>query len=148
MRLSEKLTKHNRAAPALVGALLAISALSACGGKAATGPTPASSSTPSAPGASAPGQANPAAASVTIVSDPATIGRFEPASVTIKSGEGVKWVFQDANPHTATADDNTFTTPKAGLTGGKEFTVTFSKPGTYPYHCFIHPSMLGTVIVQ
>jgi plastocyanin len=30
---------------------------------------------------------------------------------------------------------------------GGDFSVTFSKPGTYAYSCVIHPDMKGTVTV-
>ena len=32
--------------------------------------------------------------------------------------------------------------------GGATFSFTFDTPGTYAYHCGIHPSMTGEVIVQ
>jgi plastocyanin len=82
------------------------------------------------------------------VSDAATIGAFTPPSVTASVGQTVAWVFQDANPHTVTADDDSFTSPKGGLANGKTYSHTFDKAGTYKYHCFIHPQMLGTVVVQ
>jgi plastocyanin len=47
-----------------------------------------------------------------------------------------------------TADDGSFTSPKTGLTSGKTYSHTFGQAGTYHYHCFIHPQMLGTVVVQ
>ena len=87
------------------------------------------------------------AATVMIVNDPATIGRFTPVTVTVAPGQAVEWVFQDANPHTVTADDNSFTSVQTGLTKGQEFSHTFAQAGTYPYHCFIHPQMKATVIV-
>jgi plastocyanin len=31
--------------------------------------------------------------------------------------------------------------------GGK-FSVTFQSAGTFPYHCTLHPSMVGTVVVR
>jgi plastocyanin len=31
---------------------------------------------------------------------------------------------------------------------GKSFSFTFTEAGTYPYHCGIHLSMHGTVIVM
>ena len=82
------------------------------------------------------------------MSDPATIGAFTPPSVTISAGKTVEWTFQDANPHTVTADDGSFTSPKTGLANGKTYSHAFGQAGTYHYHCFIHPQMLGTVVVQ
>jgi plastocyanin len=34
------------------------------------------------------------------------------------------------------------------LANGASYQFTFTKPGTYTYHCTIHPSMKGTIIVQ
>ena len=82
------------------------------------------------------------------MSDAATIGAFNPPSVTVSVGQTVAWAFQDANPHTVTADDDSFTSPKGGLANGKTYSHSFDKAGTYTYHCFIHPQMLGTVVVR
>ena len=49
--------------------------------------------------------------------------------------------------HTATLDDNSCSTDP--LAGGAIGMLTFSAPGTYPYHCKIHPTqMMGTIVVQ
>jgi plastocyanin len=129
-----------RRLPAAVAAFLAVGVFTACSG-AQTAQTSTSSSpaTSSAPAASA---------RVTIVSDAATIGAFTPPAVTISAGQTVAWTFQDANPHTVTADDGSFTSIKTGLASGKTYSHTFGQAGTYRYHCFIHPQMLGTVVVQ
>jgi plastocyanin len=121
-----------RRLPTVAAALLAVGVFGACSG-------PKTSSAPAAPAAQA---------RVTIVSDAATIGAFTPPSVTVSVGQTVAWAFQDANPHTVTADDGSFTSPKGGLANGKTYSHTFDKAGTYRYHCFIHPQMLGTVVVQ
>ena len=71
---------------------------------------------------------------------------FAPASVTIKVGESVTWTNQDSPNHTVVADNGEFTSDS--LATGATFSFTFSKAGTYPYHCSIHPSMKGTVVVQ
>ncbi len=48
--------------------------------------------------------------------------------------------------HTVVADNGEF---KSGDLGqGATFTFKFDKAGTYPFHCSIHPSMKGTVVVQ
>ena len=33
------------------------------------------------------------------------------------------------------------------LYDGDTFTITFTKPGTYPYACLLHPPMIGQVVV-
>lgn len=71
---------------------------------------------------------------------------FTPANLTVKVGQKVTWTNQDNVGHSATADDNSFDT--GVLAQGQSGSVTFSKPGTYTYHCSVHPNMHGTIIVQ
>lgn len=70
---------------------------------------------------------------------------YEPDPVKIQEGGKVTWLNQDSAPHTATADDGSFDT--GTLEEGKLKSETFKEPGTYAYHCTIHPSMHGTVEV-
>jgi plastocyanin len=71
---------------------------------------------------------------------------FNPAQITTKVGDVVVWSFDDnGQAHTVTADDNSF---DSGMMTTGEFRHTFDKPGTYAYHCHVHPDrMMGTVIV-
>jgi plastocyanin len=102
--------------------------------------------------------------------------RFEPQTVTVKAGQMVTW--RDASPympHTVSFQPR-FKTPteqgaflptgvKSGARyGGGEshsgmfgptppfpadtFALTFTKAGTYPYICLLHPGMAGTVKVE
>lgn len=71
---------------------------------------------------------------------------FAPVSLTVQAGATVQWTNKDATAHTVTADDASF--GSANLGNGGTFSMTFSKAGTYSYHCAIHPSMTGTVVVQ
>jgi plastocyanin len=67
--------------------------------------------------------------------------------VTVQAGQSITWTWEDqGNQHSVTADDGSFESclQNAAFT----FTVTFAKPGTYPYHCSIHPSMKGSVTVS
>lgn len=68
---------------------------------------------------------------------------FSPDSVTISSGDTVKWTNMDSTAHTITGNDFS----SGNLNKGDSYENTFSKAGTYEYHCSIHPSMTGTVIV-
>jgi plastocyanin len=73
--------------------------------------------------------------------------KFAPASLTVKSGAKVTVTNNDSTAHTATADDgNSFDT--GTLDPGSSGTISVSKPGSYAYHCSIHPFMKGTIVVQ
>ena len=69
---------------------------------------------------------------------------FNPPEVHIRPGGHVTWQFNDRAPHTVTADNNSF---DSGERGSGEFRLHFGEPGTYSYHCAIHPEMKGRVIV-
>lgn len=71
---------------------------------------------------------------------------FSPASLTVKVGDKVTWTNQDSVGHSATADDNSFDT--GVIAQGQSGSNTFSKTGTYTYHCSVHPNMKATIIVQ
>ncbi len=70
---------------------------------------------------------------------------FDPDPLEIPVGTTVTWTNQDTAPHTATADDGSFDSGR--LDNGGTFSFTFDTPGTYPYHCDIHPRMTGTIVV-
>lgn len=70
---------------------------------------------------------------------------FNPASVKIAVGDSVLWTNKDGATHTATSDSNSWTTGTLGTGASKA--VKFDTAGTFPYHCGIHPSMKGTVVV-
>ena len=72
---------------------------------------------------------------------------FVPASVTIAPGTTVRWVNRDDIPHTVVSDDKT-TFKSKPLDTDQEFSFTFTKTGSYPYFCSIHPKMTGKIVVQ
>lgn len=73
---------------------------------------------------------------------------FSPSALTIKAGRSVTWVNQDDVNHTVVSDPGTpVAFRSSNITFGGSYTFTFSKPGTYSYHCTIHPSMTGSVTV-
>lgn len=78
---------------------------------------------------------------------------FQPSSLTINAGDRVNWRNRSSLQHTATSG--------TGCTGNGIFDtgfmnpnttsafVTFNTPGTYPYICIVHCTvMTGTIIVQ
>lgn len=71
---------------------------------------------------------------------------FMPPSLTVPVGATVTWTNQDTAPHTSTSDTGVW--ESGALSTGQSFSFTFNQPGTFPYHCMIHPGMLGTVVVQ
>jgi plastocyanin len=71
---------------------------------------------------------------------------FVPDSLTIAKGTTVTWINQQSVGHTVTSDTGAF--ESATIASGGSFDFTFDTAGTYTYHCSIHPSMTGTIIVQ
>ena len=71
---------------------------------------------------------------------------FSPASLTVPLGTTVTWTNLDSTAHTATSDTSAWT--DSGLIQPNHaFSHTFTKAGTFVYHCFIHPFMAGKIIV-
>jgi plastocyanin len=71
---------------------------------------------------------------------------FSPATLTVSPGTTIIWTNRDDIPHTVVSDDKVFKSKV--LDTDEKFSYTFSKPGTYPYFCSIHPKMTGKVVVQ
>ena len=117
---------------AMLAALVIAIALAGC--------TSNTASTPQGTG-TAPSNSGPGAVMIKSFS-------FSPSELTVKQGTAVTWTNQDSVIHTVVSDDgapDAFTSDS--LPQGAAFTFTFTKPGTYPYHCSVHPSMKGTIIV-
>jgi hypothetical protein len=61
----------------------------------------------------------------------------------------VTWVNNDSPPHALASDAGSPVAFSSDpLATGASYTFTFTQTGTYRYHCSIHPSMTGTIIVQ
>ncbi len=71
---------------------------------------------------------------------------FSPSASTVKKGVTVTFTNSDSVGHTVTADDGSFDT--GNINSGASQTITFSKAGTFTYHCSVHPTMKGTITVQ
>ena len=96
--------------------------------------------------------------------------RFEPAEITAKPGDGVKFVFVSQGPHNVAFDPATVPpefkavmmgnmpeqqselSGKMLLAPGESYTISLGgvAPGTYEYHCTPHipMNMKGKIIVQ
>ena len=93
-------------------------------------------------------QASKPASSSSGGKDAVTISNFKfaPATLNVANGTSVTVTNDDSTTHTATADDGGFDT--GNLDPGASKTITLSKPGSYAYHCDIHPFMKGTIVVK
>ena len=72
--------------------------------------------------------------------------RFTPPTISIASGETVRWFNDDAMPHTATAVDRAW--DSGNLAPGGSFERRFDHPGSYSYACLYHAWMTGVVVVS
>jgi plastocyanin len=96
------------------------------------------------------GHANPVPAQATAAPQAATVtvknDAFMPAIVHVRAGQAVTFINADDETHTVTSDAAAFDSKNVDANG--RFVHTFTKPGSYPYHCAIHTFMKGTVIVD
>ena len=162
-------------------ALLASAAVvGACGGSENKAPDTSASATPAATTPAATTQAPAAGAVAKIAATGAThevklIGddkgyRFEPADLTIKSGDAVKFVMVSGGPHNISFDpaavpadskaqldanmDNKMSELSSPMlmNPNEEYVISFGgvKPGKYEFHCTPHLAMgmKGSITVQ
>lgn len=110
----------------------------ACAGSSSS-PSPTPSPTP-APGAPA--------SSVSIPVGASTLGTraYSPDDLTVAVGATVTWTNTDSVAHTSTSDAAGWNSGE--VAPGGRFSVAFQTAGTFPYHCTIHPGMIGTVVVR
>jgi plastocyanin len=71
---------------------------------------------------------------------------FTPASVTISTGDAVKWTNRDTKNHQVVANNGSFAS--AVIKPGKSYTHTFNTAGTFGYRDALHPSLTGKVVVK
>jgi plastocyanin len=141
---------------ALLGA--ATLALAACSGSGATTapatpgltaapPSTAVSGAPSAaPASSAPSAATACAVVTGATGTAAQIQGFAfPSGLTVKAGQAITWTNGDGAPHTVTFDDGSCASGQIGP--GSSVTVRYDVAGTFTFHCSIHTSMKGTLVV-
>jgi plastocyanin len=86
---------------------------------------------------------SPAGAKVTI-----KLFQYQPGRIEVRSGTKVTWINDDEILHTVTAETKEagFDAPLDGK--GKNFSFTFSQPGTYTYYCDRHEQMRGEIEVR
>lgn len=72
--------------------------------------------------------------------------RFDPETLVVAPGTTVTWLNEDEEIHTITSSDGLFTS--SALEDAESFSRVYSTPGTFEYHCALHPQMNGKVIVR
>jgi plastocyanin len=71
---------------------------------------------------------------------------FGPQTLTVSVGTTVTWTNRDDIPHTSVSTEDVFKSKV--MDTDEKFSYKFTKEGTYPYYCTIHPKMTGKVVVQ
>jgi len=71
---------------------------------------------------------------------------FGPQTLTVAVGTTVTWTNRDDIPHTVVSTEGVFKSKVRDT--DENFSYTFSKAGTYPYYCSVHPKMTGKIVVQ
>jgi plastocyanin len=71
---------------------------------------------------------------------------FGPQNITVAIGTTVTWINRDDIPHTVVSTDGVFKSKVRDT--DEKFSYTFTKAGTFPYFCSVHPKMTGQVVVQ
>jgi plastocyanin len=157
--------------PAIAGLLM----LAACSGASTASPSsPAagggSSAAASAPAASAPAASAPAASTpaesaasggaggAACATAPAgataTVNAtikdfaFAPQPIQAKVGDVIAWANQDSTAHSATLDNGACDTMP--INPGSSGMLVFNTPGTFTYHCSVHPTQMKdySIVVQ
>jgi plastocyanin len=72
--------------------------------------------------------------------------QFSPATLTVKAGTTVSFKGVSGS-HTVTSDADSPMAFDQSISSGDTVTITFAKAGTYKYHCSIHASMHGVIVV-
>lgn len=71
---------------------------------------------------------------------------FSPNTISIKKGTNVVWINNDSAPHTITSDLGDF--DSGTIAPGGSFNRTFNSLGTINYHCDIHKTMKGSIVIE
>ena len=69
--------------------------------------------------------------------------KFNPASLAVAAGDTVVFTNNDRAPHTATANDQSWTTPT--LRNGESAALTVVAGMEGGYFCAVHPNMKGAL---
>lgn len=121
---------------------LAAGLLAGAGACSSSSGSSSSSGTTSPPASSAPAAPAPAASATITITNFTFTG-----PTTVPAGATVAVTNSDSTDHTVTSDGLSQFNVQAPAGQTVTFTAP-STPGTYPYHCSIHPQMHGSLIVK
>ena len=77
----------------------------------------------------------------------ATVGGNEWGAVAAKVDDVITWTNSDGVPHKVALDDGSCTMPANIAPNGGTASIVFNAAGSYPFHCTIHASMTGTIVI-
>jgi plastocyanin len=128
-----------RGAAAAAAALL----LAGCGSSSSSATSPAATSSAPSTRQSSASSSTPSAAGAQI-----TITSFTfKTPPTVKPGQKLTVTNSDSVEHTVTSDDGKSFDVTVAANGTATVTAP-TKPGTYPFHCTVHPQMHGSLVVK
>lgn len=73
---------------------------------------------------------------------------FDPPVINITQGTRVNWINKEGVEHTVVSDPDGSLFQSGELHKDEIYSYTFENAGEYDYHCSIHPTMKGKVIVE
>ncbi len=71
---------------------------------------------------------------------------FRPGRIEIAAGTTIVWTNDGQVMHTVSAEDGSF--DSGAIEPGERRGLTFSRVGTFPFHCTPHPFMRGLIVVR
>jgi plastocyanin len=71
---------------------------------------------------------------------------FTPPTLNVAVGAQVTWTNAGPSNHTVTSNNGTF--DSGPINPNATFNFTFATAGTYAYHCSLHPTIQGSVVVS
>jgi plastocyanin len=117
--------------------------LAACSGGGATTNPPATTSGGASTAAGI--CTEPAAGTAADVNASVSGNAWGPVSAAV--GDVITWTNGDSVPHKVGLDDGSCTM-SANITGAAPQSLVFNVAGSYPFHCTIHSSMKGTIVIS
>ena len=77
----------------------------------------------------------------------ASVGDNTWGAVSASVGDVITWTNGDQQPHKVALDDGSCTM-SANITTGAPQSLVFNVAGSYPFHCTVHSSMKGTIVIS